>query len=194
MTIICVTGGIGSGKSVVCRICALKGVPVYDCDSKAKQLMQTDPELRAFLIDEIGPEAFNDAGVLNRQLLADKIFANDSVRRNVETQVHAAVRRDISAWVDALETQYRVAIIETAIPYKSSIDKIVDGIWAISAPEDVRIQRVQRRSALTSRQICDRMNAQRTEFASLPPENTDYINNDGLTPLLPEIYRLLSKY
>ena len=200
ITKICVTGGIGSGKSVVCRICALKGVPVYDCDSRAKDLMQTDPELRAFLIGLVGPEVFDCDGLLNRRLLSDAIFGNERLRIEVEREVHAAVRRDINAWLDLLEQGCadglppKAAVIETAIPRKAFIDKMVDTIWVVCAPRQTRVERVMARSALSREQVYSRMATQDTEFLRLPTDKTIYISNTGSDPLLPQVHSLLKPY
>ncbi|MCM1320266.1 MAG: dephospho-CoA kinase [Muribaculaceae bacterium] len=193
ITKVCVTGGIGSGKSVICRICALKGIPVYDCDSHAKELMQTDPELRAFIIDCIGVKAFDQDGILNRPLLAEKIFGNAEVRSQIEREVHAAVRRDILQWADIQEESSDIVIIETAIPSKSFIDKLADKIWVVDAPVETRIQRVATRSGLSHRQILDRIAAQNCEFDNLPSHKTSHIDNSGSTPLLPQIDTLLNQ-
>lgn len=200
ITKICVTGGIGSGKSVICRICALKGLPIYDCDSQAKSLMQSDPQLRAFLIDLIGTDAFEQDGKLNRKLLANKIFSNDKLRTEVEREVHAAVRRDITEWLDRLEelntlnpaSPVKAVIIETAIPQKSFIDKMADLIWVVDADTETRIERVKTRSELTREQILSRMASQNREFRNLPADKTSYIYNSDNDALLPQLHRLLA--
>lgn len=191
MTKICVTGGIGCGKSVVCRICITRGIPVYDCDSRAKDLMQRDPELRALLIDEIGAGVFNNEGKLNRKLVSDRIFSDDEKRRVIEREVHAAVRRDITSWLDEVETGSEVALIETAIPGKSLIDKMADRIWLVEAPFETRIKRVMARSAMSREQVLSRMAAQCVEFEGLPKDKTFIVDNSGLTPLLLQIDNLL---
>lgn len=188
---ICVTGGIGSGKSVVCRICALRGVPVYDCDSRAKQLMTSDARLRTHLIKVAGDNVFTQDGKLNTQHLSTIIFTNAKVRKKVESEVHDAVHRDISLWLSKHESAAKTVIIETAIPRKSNIAGMVDSIWYVQAPDETRIARVQARSALSREHILKRMEAQTEEFASLDSDKTVIIDNSGEKPLLPVIDKLL---
>lgn len=90
-----VTGGIGSGKSTVCRLFAERGVPVYDSDSEAKRLMGEDPSLRAALVEAFGDETFRD-GVLNRRYLAATVFGDRYALARLEALVHPCVKRDSS--------------------------------------------------------------------------------------------------
>ena len=112
-----VTGGIGSGKSMVCRVCALRGIPVYDCDFRAKVLMHADPAIRAFLLAEVGEGAYRPDGSLNRALLSEHIFSNCEVRRRVveapdevrvrRVMVRSALSRDeVTARMRAQQTEF----------------------------------------------------------------------------------------
>lgn len=193
MDTVCVTGGIGSGKSVVCRICALRGVPVYDCDVRAKALMNCDDSLKASLAALAGEDIYTSEGVLDRQLLSERIFSSATLLKAVEAKVHEAVRRELAEWLEAASGRSAVAVVETAIPRKSAIDRMADSIWLVEAPVETRIARVQARSALTRKQILDRMEAQQHEFDALPAGKTCRIDNGG-TPLLPQVDALLSLY
>ena len=187
-----VTGGIGSGKSVVCRICALRGIPVYDCDSRAKLLMTGDGRLRAFLCSEVGEEAFCSDGSLNRQRLSRHIFGCPEARHRVETEVHDAVRADIGRFVSA--TDAPVVLVESAILHTSHLDEIVSEIWLVDAPQALRMKRVAERSALPIDEIQRRMDAQQCEFDSLPPGKLKRILNDGKALVLPRVDALLKPY
>lgn len=188
-----VTGGIGSGKSMVCRVCALRGIPVYDCDFRAKVLMYADPAIRAFLLAEVGEGAYRPDGSLNRALLSEHIFSNCEVRRRVEKKVHAAVREDLSAWLSSLPAGTSVALVESAILHTSGLDCMTSEIWLVEAPDEVRVRRVMVRSALSRDEVTARMRAQQTEFLCLPSSRTRDILNDGVTPLLPQIDTLLKQ-
>lgn len=188
-----VTGGIGSGKSVVCRVCALRGIPVYDCDFRAKFLMRADPAIRAFLIAEAGEGAYFPDGSLNRALLSEHIFSNREARRRVEKKVHAAVREDLSVWLASLPVGTSVALVESAILHTSGLDCMTSEIWLVEAPDEVRVSRVMARSALSRLEVKARMQAQKTEFLCLPPSKTRSILNNGVTPLLPQIDTLLKQ-
>lgn len=186
-----VTGGIGSGKSVVCRVCALKGIPVYDCDSRAKALMRTSDAVRTSLLDLIGEEAFLPDGSLDTVRLGSRLFSDRSLRLAVEGVVHEAVRQDISSWIETLDSP--VAMIESAVLHTSRLDQLVDTVWLVQAPESLRVDRVMRRSPLTEAQVRARMECQQQEFDSLPGSKTRMVVNDGLSPLLPQINRLLAQ-
>lgn len=188
-----VTGGIGSGKSIVCRICALRGIPVYDCDSRAKAIMKADPDIRAFLLSEIGEEAYRPDGELDRKLLGARIFTDPHTRGRLEARVHRAVRHDLAAWLRSLEGLHRLALVESAILHTSALDAIVDSIWLVQAPMATRQERVMRRSALSPQEVEARMRAQQAEFDSLPQRKVAVILNDGLTPLVPAIDSLLTQ-
>ena len=92
-----VTGGIGSGKSTVCRLFAERGVPVYASDSEAKRLMGEDPSLRAALVEAFGDETFRD-GVLNRRYLAATVFGDRYALARLEALVHPCGKRDFERW------------------------------------------------------------------------------------------------
>lgn len=186
-----VTGGIGSGKSVVCRVCALKGIPVYDCDSRAKALMRTSDAVRTSLLDLIGEEVFLPDGSLDTVRLGSRLFSDRSLRLAVEGVVHEAVRQDISSWIETLDSP--VAMIESAVLHTSRLDQLVDTVWLVQAPESLRVDRVMRRSPLTEAQVRARMECQQQEFDSLPGSKTRMVVNDGLSPLLPQINRLLAQ-
>lgn len=186
-----VTGGIGSGKSVVCRVCALKGIPVYDCDSRAKALMRTSDAVRTSLLDLIGEEVFLPDGSLDTVRLSSRLFSDRSLRLAVEGVVHEAVRQDISSWIETLDSS--VAMIESAVLHTSRLDQSVDTVWLVQAPESLRVDRVMRRSPLTEAQVRARMECQQQEFDSLPGGKTRMVVNDGLSPLLPQINMLLAQ-
>lgn len=186
-----VTGGIGSGKSMVCRICSLRGVPVYDCDSRAKLLMQTDPGLREFMLREIGDDAYGPDGTLDRVKVGERIFGDMSVRARVEANVHEAVRDDLTRWYGDIRGHLPVAIVESAILHTSALDCLTDRIWLVEAPDRLRVRRVMARSSLSEAEVRARMEAQRNEFVSLPAGKVSHISNDGVTPLMPRIDELL---
>lgn len=187
-----VSGGIGSGKSAVCRICALQGIPVYDCDTRAKELMHTCSPLRESLIAEVGETVYDGpGGSLNKAMLSEHIFSSADKRERVEAIVHAAVREDIEKWVRAHAQVSGPLLIESAILHTSGLDKMVQHIWLVQAPQSVRIQRVMARSSLTPEQIQARINAQAGEYEALQGPHTSIIINDGNTPLTLQIEELL---
>ena len=154
-----VTGGIGSGKSTVCRLFAERGVPVYDSDSEAKRLMGEDPSLRAALVEAFGDETFRD-GVLNRRYLAATVFGDRRALARLEALVHPCVKRDFERWA-AERTAEPYVVLECAILYESGMDAAVDRVVAVVAPEELRLVRVNARDGASAAEI-RRRRAERT--------------------------------
>ena len=118
-----ITGGIGSGKSTVCRLFARLGVAVYDSDAGAKRLMTEDAELRRRITDRFGAEAYAD-GTLNRTYLAGRVFSEAQALADLNAIVHPAVRADFAAWAEQQEGDY--VILESALLFDAGFDACVD--------------------------------------------------------------------
>ena len=156
-----ITGGIGSGKSYVSAILQEKfGIPVYDCDKEAKRLTASNEEIRQRLIALVGPEVF-DGNKLNKQLLADYLFASQQHVQLVNAIVHPAVRDDFRKWAGRQKTG--VVAMESAILYESGFDTSVDKVLFVSAPAELRIRRAMQRDGSTRQQIEARIAMQQTE-------------------------------
>lgn len=149
-TLTAITGGIGSGKSVVSRVLRILGYPVYDCDSAAKSLMDADEEIKRRLIDEIDSLAVVD-GVIDRRRIAEVVFADAEKLAALNAIVHAAVREDIASWVFSQDSDR--LFVETAILYESGLNRMVDAEWRVESPLELRIERTMRRSALSRSQV-----------------------------------------
>lgn len=157
---VAVCGGIGSGKSTVCRMFAERGVALYDSDSRAKALMNESDSLRLELIAEFGEECY-EGGLLNRPLLAEKVFGSDEKLARLNAIVHPAVKEDFLRWADEQEGEY--CILESAILFESGFDKLVDKIVAVLAPVSLRIERAMQRDGATREQIEARIKAQMSD-------------------------------
>lgn len=184
---IAITGGIGSGKSVVCHALRNLGYPVYDCDSRARLLMDSSTEIRRQIATEISAEALDADGKINRPRLSSIVFADPDKLRRLNAIVHGAVRADFTAWADSEKAD--MIFVETAILYESGFDSITDDIWEVTAPDAIKIARVQRRSKLSVDEIKQRMAAQSSKI--MPHHKV--IINDDITPLLPQIFKLLQQ-
>jgi dephospho-CoA kinase len=190
MKLIAITGGIGSGKSVVARMVQVMGHEVFDCDSRAKVLMIDDALVRDQLVEAFGKDTYLDDGSLNRQHLSRVAFADDSALARLNGIVHPATARDMQRWAGEQAAQgANIAFVETALLRTSGLDHLVDEVWHVTAPDDVRIDRVMARSGLTSEQVKERMAAQRIEESVM--EGEQVIINDNNTALLPQVTRLL---
>ncbi len=191
MKLIAITGGIGSGKSVVARMVQVMGYQVYDCDSRAKALMTEDDNVRHQLVDAFGPETFLEDGSLNRQHLSAAAFGNDESLSRLNGIVHPATASDMLLWGrNQADSGATVAFVETALLRTAGLDRLVDEVWHVTAPASVRIPRVMARSGLTAQQVQDRMASQAIEESPAPGEHI--IINDGIAAVLPQVINLLS--
>ena len=179
-----ITGGIGSGKSYVCKLLAARGITVYDCDAAAKRLMRTSPTLRRQLTELIGTNTYQPDGTLNKAVVAQFLLASEQNAKAIDAIVHPAVFRDfIESGVDWMES---------AILYESGINRLVDRVLVVTAPEPVRIQRIMQRdgiSAEKAREWIDRQWPQDRIRALADYE----IVNDGEADLLSQVDSLLAR-
>ncbi|MBQ8773494.1 MAG: dephospho-CoA kinase [Muribaculaceae bacterium] len=187
--IIGITGGIGSGKSVVSRILRILGHAVYDCDSQAKQLMDGSDCIKSRIMQEIDRRSVDDLGNINRQRLSSVVFSDKDALARLNEIVHGAVRQDLLEWVNRQVAQ-RVWV-ETAILYESGLDKIVDKVWHVEAPLEMRIKRVMLRNSVTRAQVEARIASQPVVSDHKHPD-ISLIVNDGKLSLLQRIEGLLS--
>lgn len=185
--IIAITGGIGAGKSVVSDILRAIGYPVYDCDSRARAIMDSDPAILRALADEISPEVIGRDGAIDRPKLASIVFNDPDKLQRLNSIVHAAVRADLQQWMGSVGT---LAFVETAILYQSGLDRMVDEVWEVAAPEALRIERVCRRNSLTPEQVQARISSQRFQ-PECPHPRVCHILNDGVHSLLLQIHSYL---
>lgn len=159
-----VTGGIGSGKSYVCRILQEEfDIPIYNCDINARIITYTNQEVISHLSDLI-PNLYNEEGELDKSLLAGYLFASEENANRVNAIIHPAVRHDFRRWVEMCSDR-PVLAVESAILYESHFDTEVDRILFVDAPLDVRIQRVRQRDGLSEDEIRRRIALQQTEQA-----------------------------
>lgn len=152
-----ITGGIGSGKSTVCRLFAERGVAVYDTDATAKRLMAEDEALKRGIVARFGAESYRD-GVLNRPYLAERVFGDDKEREALNGLVHPAVIADFERWAEEQQGEY--VVLESAILFEAGLDKHLDRVVAVLAPEALRVERAMKRDGATRAQILSRMAAQ----------------------------------
>ncbi|MCM1310115.1 MAG: dephospho-CoA kinase [Bacteroides sp.] len=186
--IIAITGGIGAGKSVVSRILLSLGYSVYDCDAEAKLLMESDWGIRKRILEEISDDAFDENGHINRRKLSECVFSNPEKLKILNLIVHKAVRNHFLKW--AKRHKSKLIFIETAILYESRFNELVDDVWEVTAPYELRIARVINRNGFTREEVEKRIAAQCNE---LNPRH-QLIVNDGETPLIPQVLQLLKRY
>jgi len=155
-----VTGGIGSGKSTVCRMFGELGAAVYDTDANAKRLMNENADIRRRLIDIFGEKVYAN-GELDRIFLASAVFGDAEKLAALNAVVHPAVREDFHRWCCGRNEDY--VLLESAILFEAGFETEVDRTLAVVAPRNLRIERVCRRSGLTPEQIEARMSHQMSD-------------------------------
>ena len=152
-----ITGGIGSGKSTVCRLFAARGVAVYDCDAAAKRLMAEDEALKGAIVARFGEACYCD-GMLNRSYLAEQIFGSDEAREALNGLAHPAVIADFERWAEEQAGEY--VVLESAILFEAGLEKHLDCVVAILAPKPLRLERAMKRDDAQREQIEARMATQ----------------------------------
>lgn len=156
-----VTGGIGSGKTTVCRLLRDQGLPVLSADPLAIEIEETDPVVIKAIKELLGSEAYLAEGSLNRAYVAKKVFSNKRIRGSIEAIVHPAVFRELGHRVaDLGKAGNRLVVIEAALIFESGMDKHLDFVVVVDADEPVRIARVKERDGITAGEVRKRMSAQ----------------------------------
>lgn len=160
MRTIGITGGIGSGKSTVCRVFGVLGIPVFEADREGKILLNTDPHLRKAVIDRFGKEIYEN-GALDRNALASIVFSETEALKDLNAMVHPAVRKAFAVW--ATEQQAPYVIMEAALLAETGGHENVDEVILVSAPEDLRIKRTMARDGVGEEAVLARIQNQATE-------------------------------
>ena len=174
MKTVIVTGGIGSGKSAVCSLLKKKGVPVYDCDSRVKELYQEDPSLLPSLEEALGVSLRDSKGRLDKAALARRIFSDDAARESVETLVYPALLRDFESWRSARKAPF--CVLESAVILSKPLFRgIADAVVLVDAAPEIRLRRAMERDGASREAVLERMAAQEM----LVPEDACIIRNEG---------------
>ena len=181
-----ITGGIGSGKTTVCRIFRVLGIPVFVTDNVAKELMNSDDEIRMRLNQIAGKDLFL-SGSLDRKELARIIFNRPDLLRKVNEAVHPTVLRQFDEWASGAEAPY--VIMESAILFEAGADSLVDRVATISAPVEERIARVMGRNDLSREEVIGRINNQ-LEDEEREEQSYYIINNADNEMIIPEVLKI----
>ncbi len=183
-----VTGGIGSGKSMVCRLFECLDIPIYYADSRAKWLTNHDPEIREKVVALLGPEAYDSAGLYDTRFVASSVFNNEPLLKSLNAIIHPVVLRDTKEWV-AQHAGAPYVVKEAAIMAKAGQANAVDYVVVVEAPVELRIQRILQRDQRTEQEI--RAIIERQVSDESRRDIADYIvNNDDTSELIPQVLRL----
>jgi dephospho-CoA kinase len=177
------TGGIGSGKSTMARVFALLGVPVFEADAAARELMHKDGGLRAQVMQRFGDHLYPE-GQLDRKALAAVVFRDPAALAELNAMVHPVVRSAFRTWMEGQEGCY--ALMEAAILTESGGHQAMDQVVVVSAPEDLRVRRVMERDGVTEAEVRARMRNQASEEQRLSIAQ-HVIHNDGTRLVIPQV-------
>jgi dephospho-CoA kinase len=188
MTKIGLTGGIGSGKSVVSSLLDVLGVPVYEADTESKRLLDSSPLIRRELVGLLGESIYRDSGI-DRKRLAAIIFTDLDMLKRVNAIIHPAVRLHFLDWVARQSVD--ICAIETAILFESGFHRFVDISVMVYAPLEQRIERTMLRDGASRDEVLCRITNQWSDEKK--KTYADYIlHNDGCQALIPQLTAFLA--
>ena len=190
------TGGIGSGKSVVANVFETLGIPVYYADDAAKKLMNTNADLKAAIIKSFGEGSYTN-GELNRKYMATIVFNDEKKLELLNSLTHPATIRDAEEWIKRLaesrEQTSAYIIKEAALLFESGANKILDYVIGVYAPLPLRLKRVIARDGVTKEEIMKRINRQMDEEEKM--KRCDFvITNDEQELVIPQVLELDKKF
>lgn len=187
-----ITGGIGSGKSIVCKLFSCLGISVYDADTRSKWLTNHDPEIRKRVVALLGSQAYDSTGEYNRPYVASVVFKDDAILKKLNGIIHPIVMQDTERWMSERKNEPYV-IKEAAIMKAAGDGNTLDYVIVVQAPVDLRIRRILQRDKRTEaeirsiieRQVSDESRNAIADFV---------IQNDENAALLPQILTLHKKF
>ena len=184
------TGGIGSGKSVVAEMFKVLGIPVFDADKEAKILMNTNADLIAAIIKEFGSDSYNE-GILDRKYLASQVFNDNYKLDKLNAIVHPITIATAETWMNSQTTPY--AVKEAALFFESGSAVNIDYMIGVTAPVTIRLQRVMERDKLTREEVKARMSKQIDDEIKM--KLCDFVLiNDEQHLLIPQVLELHKKF
>ena len=181
-----ITGGIGSGKTLVSDLFQRLGIPVYHADERARALMETSGTVRERLTALLGKPVYQ-GGRLNKRLLAEAIFSDEKVRQQVNSIVHPAVFEDFERWASSF-SDIPYVMQEAAILFESGGDRYLDSVINVYAPLKVRIERVMSRDGVPRETVLARIKSQMSERQRRRRAGHTIIN-DGRRMVVPQVVK-----
>lgn len=191
MVVIGITGGIGCGKSYVSDKLRLRGIPVYDSDSRAKLITATDQSIKEALTELVGPTLYCQCGcgVMQKEVLSRFIFGNPENMARVNAIIHPRVREDFGRWAGGYADK-EFCVMESAILFESGFDADVDYTVCVDAPLALRIKRCVRRDNTTEQAVVARINSQMDQAEKCGLADFVIVNDD-VTALDPQIDEMI---
>jgi dephospho-CoA kinase len=186
---VAITGGIGSGKSLVCQVFKTLGIPIFDADAVSNQLVEHDAALKTAIIELFGKEAYKN-NIYNRKYIASIVFSQAEMLQALNALIHPKAIEAAKQWFEKQQSPY--AIKEAAILFESNAEKDIDIIIGVTAPEQVRIERVMQRTGYSKEEVIKRMQQQMPEDEKMKKCNY-IIHNDNVTALIPQVLQIHEK-
>jgi len=184
-----ITGGIGSGKSTVCRVFETFGIPVFYADAVAKSIMVTDHILITGLKETFGQESYDDSGKLNNKHIAAIVFNDKDQLVRLNALVHPAVFRAFDVWIETIPPNTPYILKEAALLFESGSYKLCDKSVLVTAPASVKIKRVMDRDGVSAGQVEARMDKQMSDDEK--SKMADFlIRNDGSQSVIHQVLEL----
>ncbi|KQS37119.1 dephospho-CoA kinase [Pedobacter sp. Leaf194] len=184
-----ITGGIGSGKTTVCQVFEVLGIPVFYADTEAKNIMVTDALLIEGVKSTFGKESYLEDGKLNNKHIAGIVFNSDAELAKLNALVHPAVFRAFDAWAANINPKVPYTLKEAALLFESGSYKMCDTSILVSAPMDVKISRVMQRDNLTAEQVKARMDKQMSDEEKSAMAN-HFLINDEMHSIIAQVLKL----
>jgi len=188
--VIGLTGGIGSGKSTVAKLFELMGCAIYNSDDRAKELY-FKPVIRKAVIELLGAESYLSKTVINKDYISKKVFSNTKLLHQLNDVIHPAVKEDFIQFKSKFPLN-TIIIKESALLFETNIYKDLNFNILVTAPIDLKIERVIKRNSISKIDIEKRMQAQWTDEQKAPLANA-VISNDNQNALIPQVISIIEK-
>jgi dephospho-CoA kinase len=182
-----ITGGIGSGKTSACKVFEALGVPVYYADERAKELYSL-AEVKEQVVEYFGEEAYLPDGSLNSTYLSNRIFTDIHAKEKISEIIHPAVGKDFEKWTEA-RTSHNYVLKEAAIMVETGQHKLLDALIVVTAPLEIRLARVQKRSGLSESEFLARVSNQISDEERNSAAQY-LIDNSGRQPLIKQVFQI----
>ena len=189
-----ITGSIGSGKSIVCKIFEQLGVPIYNADERAKLLMISNAEIIEKVKLLFGHESYSETGDLNRKHISNIAFNNKDLLTQLNQTVHPIVFKDFENWIlEKEQLNIKYIIKEAALMFETDSYKKLDKFIVVTAPMELRISRTMQRDSILKEQVLSRMNNQLSQEEKLAKADYEIINDEQIS-LIEQVFTLHQQF
>lgn len=183
-----ITGGIGSGKSVISKLLIVMGYAVYNSDKHASQLMHTNKKVKEDIISVVGRDAYTKDGLINKQVLSGFLFSSETNRKKINSIVHPAVFEDFIKWSNDMNSD--IVFVESAILFESGLDAYTNKSIMVYAPYETRTKRIIERDLISENDAVARINSQLPDEEKL--KLCDYtIYNGDKDHIIPQVRKMI---